>query len=35
MKNKKVIKLIADIAKQNKKLTGVELHNYISSLLKG
>tara|TARA_R110000868_G_scaffold184477_2_gene426089 strand:+ start:289 stop:396 length:108 start_codon:yes stop_codon:yes gene_type:complete len=35
MKNKKVVKLISDIAKQNKKLTGVELHNYITKLLKG
>jgi hypothetical protein len=35
MKNKKIVKLIADIAKQNKKLNGVDLHNYILSLLKG
>ena len=35
MKNQKVVKLISDIAKQNKHLTGIELHNYISSLLKG
>ena len=35
MKNKKVIKLIADIAKQNKKMNAVELHHFIMELLNG
>jgi hypothetical protein len=35
MKNKKVIKLIADIAKKNKKLNGVDLHHFIMELLNG